>query len=152
MWCVARSAILLEPHVVDIHIIHFRSQEVTYRSVALAVVDYGNARFGRSTDRWFRQKNQNPHQTVTFPGCIWSWCISHGLISSQIRQFCLFTYPFIQKWASSLKMICLAKFGLTSNCFRTQSANTRRCLWSFTFSSWVSWILYCRPKSRRKIR
>jgi len=40
--------------------------------------------------------DQNPHQTVTFLGCIWSWCISRGLVSSQI-QFCLFTYPFIQK-------------------------------------------------------
>jgi len=43
---VARSAILLEPHVIGIHIIHFRPQEVAYhRSVALAVDDYGNARF-----------------------------------------------------------------------------------------------------------
>jgi len=32
--------------------------------------------------------DQNPHQTVTFSGCIWSWCISRGLVSSQIRQFC----------------------------------------------------------------
>jgi len=24
--------------------------------------------------------DQNPHQTVTFSGCIWSWCISHGLV------------------------------------------------------------------------
>jgi len=47
---VARSAILLEPHVIGIHIIHFRPQEVAYhRSVALAV-GYGNARFGRNTD------------------------------------------------------------------------------------------------------
>ena len=45
MRCVARSAILLE-HVIGIHIIHFRSQEVAYhRSVALVVDGYGNARF-----------------------------------------------------------------------------------------------------------
>ena len=30
MRCVARSAILLEPHVIGIHIIHFRPQEVAY--------------------------------------------------------------------------------------------------------------------------
>jgi len=43
---VARSAILLEPHVIGIHIIHFRPQEVAYhRSVALAVDSYGNACF-----------------------------------------------------------------------------------------------------------
>jgi len=43
---VARSAILLEPHVIGIHVIYFRSQEVAYhQSVALAVDGYGNARF-----------------------------------------------------------------------------------------------------------
>jgi len=84
--------------------------------------------------------DQNSHQTVTFSGCIWSWCILRGLISSQIRQFCLFTYPFIQKWTSSLKMICLAKFGLTSNCSRTQSANTRRCVWLFKFLGQLNFI------------
>jgi len=46
MQCVARSAILLEPHVIGIHIIHFKPQEVAYhRFVALAVDGYGNARF-----------------------------------------------------------------------------------------------------------
>ena len=40
---MTRSIILLEPHVIGIH---FRPQEVAYhRSVALAVDDYGNARF-----------------------------------------------------------------------------------------------------------
>jgi len=43
---MARNAILLEPHVIGIHIIHFRPQEVAYhRSVALAIDGYGNARF-----------------------------------------------------------------------------------------------------------
>jgi len=40
------GTILLEPHVIGIHIIHFRPQEVVYhRYVALAVDGYGNARF-----------------------------------------------------------------------------------------------------------
>ena len=43
---MARSAILLESHVIGIHIIYFRPQEIAYhRSVALAVDGYGNARF-----------------------------------------------------------------------------------------------------------
>jgi len=43
---VARSAILLEPYVIGIHIIHFKPQEVAYhRSVMLAVHGYGIARF-----------------------------------------------------------------------------------------------------------
>ena len=46
MRCVTRSAILLESHIIGIHIIHFRPQEVAYhRSVALAVNGYGNALF-----------------------------------------------------------------------------------------------------------
>jgi len=46
MRCVARSAILLELHVISIHIIHFRPQEVAYhRSVAFVVDSYGNVRF-----------------------------------------------------------------------------------------------------------
>jgi len=59
---VARSAILLEPHVIGIHIIHFRPQEVAYhRFVALAVYGCGNARFVLEevrTDDFAR-----PHQT-----------------------------------------------------------------------------------------
>lgn len=52
MRCVARSTILLEPHVIGIYIIQFRSQEVPYyRSVALAVDGYGNARFVLEKER-----------------------------------------------------------------------------------------------------
>ena len=69
---VARSAILLESHVIGIHIIHFRPQEVAYhRSVALAVDGYGNARFvleEERTDDSARPKSVS----VTFSGCIWS--------------------------------------------------------------------------------
>lgn len=46
--------------------------------------------------------NQNPHQRVAFSGFIWWWYNSSGTV--QIRQFCLFIYPFILKWASSIKM------------------------------------------------
>ena len=44
MRCVAHSAILLEQHVIDIHTIHFRSQEVAYHR-SVAVDGYGNAHF-----------------------------------------------------------------------------------------------------------
>jgi len=44
--CMARSAILLEPHVISIHIIHFRLQEIAYyRSVTLTIDGYDNVRF-----------------------------------------------------------------------------------------------------------
>jgi len=60
---MARSIILLEPHVIGIH---FRPQEVAYhRSVALAVDDYDNA-----ASFWKKYKpispDQNPHQTDFF--------------------------------------------------------------------------------------
>lgn len=73
--------------------------------------------------------SQNPQQVVTFSECIRRYWISCRLVSSQIRPSCLLTYPFVQKWASSLKTI----------------------FW-FTFCSYVSWILYgYRSKLRRKI-
>jgi len=77
MRCVARSAILLEPHVIGIHIIHFRPQEVAYhRSVALAIDGYDNAYFVLEEVGSMIPPDQNPHQTMTFSECIWSWCIS----------------------------------------------------------------------------
>jgi len=67
MWCVARS-VLLEPHVIGIHIIHFRSQEVAYhRSVALAVDGYDNARFVLEEVPMI-PPDQNPHQVTNFLG------------------------------------------------------------------------------------
>ncbi|KAL4122382.1 hypothetical protein QTP88_014718 [Uroleucon formosanum] len=57
-------------------------------------------------------------------------------------------YKIIQMSASALLggTYSGVKFGSTANCPRTQSANTWRCVWSFTLSACVSWILYgCRP-------
>ena len=100
MRCVARSAILLEPHVIGIHIINFKPLEVAYhRSVVLAVDGYGNARFILEKVRTDDSAKRKSASNSNFLGCTWSWCISRGLVSSQIRQICLFTYPFIQKWA-----------------------------------------------------
>ena len=44
-----------------------------------------------------------PHQTMSFSGCIHSFCNASGWSSLQSRQFCLFTYPLSQKKAWSLK-------------------------------------------------
>ena len=118
MSIVACSAILLESLVIGIHIIHFRPQEVAYhRSVALAFDGYGNARFVLEEvriDDSARPKSAPNSNFLAFgAGVSLDW---YG--PKQFRQFCLFTYPFIQKWASSLKMIYLTKFELTSNCFQ----------------------------------
>lgn len=46
MGCVARGAVLLEPHVVRVHIIQFRPKEVGYhRPVALSIDGYGRPSF-----------------------------------------------------------------------------------------------------------
>lgn len=59
-------------------------------------------------------------------------------------------WVYFVPYTSSLKRIFRAKLGFSSKCSKAQTTNTRRCVWSFT---WVSWILYgCKPKSRRKIR
>ena len=55
---VVRSAILLKPYVIGIHIIHFRPQEVAYhRSVALAVDGYDNVLKEVRTDDSARPKS-----------------------------------------------------------------------------------------------
>jgi len=136
MRCVARSAILLEPHVIGIHIIHFRPQEIAYhRSVVLAVDGYGNASFWKKYGSMI-PPDQNPHQTVTFSGYIWSWCISRGLVpNSTILLVHISIHP---------KMGLIAKDNLFGEIWVNfqllqNPANTRRCLpWSFILSSWVS--------------
>jgi len=66
--------------------------------------------------------DQNPHQTVTFSGYIWSWYLAWiGIVPNSTI---LLVHVSIQKWASSLKMIYLAKFGLTSNCQNPISEHT----------------------------
>lgn len=48
---------------------------------------------------------------------------------------------------SSLEMILRWKLGSVADCSGVHSANIRCCLWSLTFCSWVSWMLYgCKPK------
>ena len=114
---VARSAILLESHVISIHIIHFRPQEVAYhRSIALAVDGYGNARFVLEEVRTDDSVRSKTASNSDFLGMhldlAWIGIVPNSTI--------LLVHISIQKWVSSLKIICLAKFGLTSNCSRTQ--------------------------------
>ena len=80
-------------------------KKLLHRSVAFAIDGYGNARFVLKEVRWFRQTKIRTKQ----------WLSRDAFGADVFRvdwyrpKFCLFTYPFIQKWASSLKMICLAK-------------------------------------------
>ena len=134
MRCVACSAILLEPHVIGIHIIHFRPQEVAYhRSVALAV-DVDNVLKEVRTDDSARPKSASNsdflgmHLELVYLAWI-------GIVPNSII---LLVHISIHPKIGLIAKNDLAKFGLTSNCSRTQSTNTRRCLWSFTLSSWVS--------------
>ena len=56
--------------------------------------------------------DQNSHQTVTRFGRVGFSMYACGFSVSQMRQFCLFTYPPRSKWASSEKMIFFAKIGV----------------------------------------
>jgi len=99
--------------------------------------------------------DQNPHQTVTFSGCVWSWCISRELISSQIRQFCLFIYPFIQNWASSKDDFfgeIWVNFQLLQNPIREHTALSMVVYLKFLGQLNFIGTHLCRPKSQRKIR
>ena len=56
--------------------------------------------------------DQNPHQTVIRFGCAGFSLYACGFSMSQMRQFCLFTYPPRSKWASSEKCFFFAKIGI----------------------------------------
>ena len=106
LWHAARIAILVEPHVFSIHSIQFGIQEVIDHVSVELTIDGGRGTIFIFKAVWAdysaRPKSaSNSH----FSGCNGFWCISCGLVSAQLRQFCLLTYPFNQKWASSLKII-----------------------------------------------
>ena len=127
------------PSYFNAHIIQFSLQEVIYHvSVAFTIDGDGRTIFIFKKVWTDYAARPNPHQTVTFSGCYCFWCNSCELVSAKIRQFCLLTYPWSQKWASSLKIILPPNIEPTSKCCKTQSSNTRRFSWSFTLSSWVN--------------
>lgn len=72
-----------------------------------------------------------PHQMVTFFRCNSIWWILRRLALFHTQKFCLLL--FIQKFASSGKMIFLPKSVLSSKHSKNQSAILLRCLWSFNF-------------------
>ena len=72
---------------------------------------------------------------------------------SQMRQFCLFTYPPRSKWASSEKMIFLPKSASSLSRSQAHLAKRKRIGWSIGFNSWTNWTLYdLLPRSLCKIR
>jgi len=121
MRCVARSAILLESHVISIHIIHFRPQEVTYhRSVALAIDGYGNTRFVLEevrTDDSARSKSA-PNSDFLGMHLDFAWI---GIVpNSTILLVHISIHP---KMGLIAKDDLFGEIWLISNCSRTQSAN-----------------------------
>lgn len=56
----------------------------------------------------------------------WFWCANKHTIK-------ILTHQFIEKCSSSLKMIFRPKLGSPSKGFVAQSANKRRCVWSWNF-------------------
>ena len=84
--CVTRSAVLLKPNVATIILFNFCEKKFVQHSPIMP-------------------QEQNPHQTVNRFECVGSLMYACGFSVSQMRQFCLFTYPPRSKWASSAKII-----------------------------------------------
>jgi hypothetical protein len=82
-----------------------------------------------------------PHHTVTFWLCKGDWCSRHGFSSAQYLTFCLLTYLFRWKWATS----DVIKFG--RNCGSVSIISTSLvqkflCIFkSRGSSSCTTWIL-----------
>ena len=71
--CGARSALLLEPHIVCVHIVQFGPKKIGYGSVALAIDSDGLTSVVLKKDGPMMTPAQKPRQTVTFCGCIVIW-------------------------------------------------------------------------------
>jgi len=136
MRCVARSAILLELHVIGIYIIHFRPQEIAYhRSVALAVDDYGNARFVLKEVRTDDSTRSKSAPNSDFLGMHLELVYLAWIDIVPNSTILLVHISIHPKIGLIAKDDLFGEIWVTFNCSRTQSANTRRCLWSFTLSS-----------------
>lgn len=79
----SRWPVLLKPHVVQFHILDFRPYEVGYhRSISLTIDgDRHTILFSKKYGP-ITTAAVNPHQTVTFCGCIAIWWTACGLVSS----------------------------------------------------------------------
>ena len=87
--------------------------------------------------------DQIPHQTVTRFGCVGFSVYACGFSVTQMRQFCLFTYPQRSKWASCERMIFFLPKS-SSSVSRSQAHLVKRKLigWSIGFNSWTNWTMY----------
>ena len=77
----------------------------------------------------YGQKTPNaliPHHTVTFAPCRGFWYNMRGLFGAQYLQFCLFTYPFKWKYASSDMITWLRNCGVSSIILKMFMQNSMR--------------------------
>ena len=88
-----------------------------------------------------------------FSGCNGLSAITWELSETQIRQFCLLTYPSSVKCDSLVKKILLEKLLSTACCSSTRSTYLRHWEWSAGFSCWMCWTLCgCRYRPECKMR
>ena len=86
--CVASSAVLLKPNVANILLFNFCEQKFVQHKAITVAIDCNSLLNGR-----IMSLDQNPHQTVARFGCVGFSIYACGFSVSQMRQFCLFTYP-----------------------------------------------------------
>lgn len=131
MCSVARSAALLKPHVVQIHILDFRPKEVGYHRPVSHTID-GDSQTTPTHRPKIRTKQSLSGDALPLgePRVDWS-CPNYGNFA------CLHSHspknaPSRWRW-----FFFLPKSASTSNCSNAQSAKTAL----ITLSTWVSWTL-----------
>ena len=103
--CVARSVVLLKPNAANILLFNFCEQKlIQHGPITPLTTTASPCSFSKKTGL-IVLLNQKPHQTVTHFGCVGFSMHAFRFFVTQMRQFCLLTYPPRSKWASSEKQI-----------------------------------------------
>lgn len=98
--------------------------------------------------------DQNPEQLVNFSGCIRCWCISRALVSSEIKSFCLFTYPVnfqLLQSAISEQSVSVEFYTLVSR-QKSPIWSRRKAKFLWTTKNWLPRISLYPDSQQRDIR
>ena len=116
---MARNAVLLKPNIVNILLFKFCEQKLVQHSPITIAIDCNGHSLSIFEEKWPNYASGPKYAPKSD-----SFWVNRFSVP-QMRQFCLFTYPPRWKWASSEKMIVLAKSA--SSVSRSQAHLAKRC-------------------------
>ena len=110
---MARSAVLLKPNIANNLLFNFCAQKFVQHGPITIAIDCNGLSLLIFEEKWPNYASGTkfaPNSDTRF-GCVGFSMYAFGFSVSQMRHFCLFTYPPRSKWASS-EMNFFAKIGI----------------------------------------